>query len=451
MRICQIVTRADEIGGAQIHVRDLSEALLAMGHEVVVLAGDSRTNPGDSRTNQGRCGKWGPTTLSTAEVPQGLNTLRAGREQSVPCLQNLDSRTDQRHHGSFSAELAARGIPYRNIPHLAVPLSPAKDFLAFCEITRELRRIQPDLVATHTAKAGLLGRMAAAAVRCPSVFTPHGWSIGDRISRRKGLIFRRIETLASILSARIVNVCDYEVELALRSRIAPASKLAMVHNGLPDIGDNGQADPAADPPRLVMVARMAEPKDHATLLAALGRLKHLRWNLELVGAGPLEARLKNQAVEFGIADRVDFLGHLDDPSARLRSAQIFVLASRSEAFPYSILEAMRAGLPVIASDVGGISEAVEDGNTGLLAPPRDADALASVLSRALSAPALRKMLGANGRRRFLEFFTFDRMFAKTTAIYQQALGARAHAAPAAARGQKLADANQETASVVSAK
>jgi glycosyltransferase involved in cell wall biosynthesis len=301
-------------------------------------------------------------------------------------------------------------------------LSPAKDFLALCEIARELRRIQPDIVATHTAKAGLLGRLAATALDYPAVFTPHGWSIGGRISKRKGMLFRQIERVASIFASHIVNVCDYEVQLALKSRVSPASKLAMIHNGLGDIDDTFRADTEADPPRLVMVARMAEPKDHATLLLALSRLKHLAWKLELVGGGPLEGLLKQQAENLGIADRVEFLGHVADPAARLGSAQIFVLTSRSEAFPYSILEAMRAGLPVIASRVGGIPEAVEHGHTGLLVSARDVDALERVLAQLISTPALRKRLGDNGRRRFLESFTFDRMFAKTMAIYQQALG-----------------------------
>jgi glycosyltransferase involved in cell wall biosynthesis len=374
MRIAQIVTRADETGGAQVHVRDLSEALLASGHEVVVLAGGQ---------------------------------------------------------GSFSAELTARGIPHRHIPHLAVPLAPGKDFLALCEIVRELRRVQPDIVAAHSAKAGLLGRIAAAALGYPAVFTPHGWSIGDRISRSKGIFFRYIERAASAFSSRIVNVCNYEVDLAVSTGVAKAPKLVMVHNGLPDVDDDLRANPSTDPPRLVMVARMAEPKDHATLLSALSRLQYLPWTLELVGGGPLEATLKQQAVELGISDRVDFLGHIADPSARLRSAQIFVLASRSEAFPYSILEAMRAGLPVIASRVGGIPEAVEHGGNGLLTPPRDVDALERVLSQVLSAPTLRKKLGDNGRRRFLASFTFDQMFAKTMLIYQQALSAHPYPVPGA--------------------
>ena len=155
-------------------------------------------------------------------------------------------------------------------------------------------------------------------------------------------------------------------------------------------------------------------------MRALARIKHLPWTLDLAGDGPLEARLRSQAAELGIAGRVQFLGFCSDPAALLREAQIFALISRSEAFPYGILEAMRAGLPVLASAVGGVSEAVAESSTGLLAAPGDEVQLAAHLERLVSEPALRKQLGDNGRRRFLEQFTFDRMLAGTLEVYREA-------------------------------
>ena len=366
MKIAYVITRADDIGGAQVHVRDLTEALLAQGHEVTILAGGS---------------------------------------------------------GVFSDELAALGIRHRSIRHLGRAIAPVDDLLALWEIIRALREIQPELVSAHTSKAGLLGRIAGAVLGYPVIFTPHGWAITNRISTRQGWFFRRMESLASLISARIINVCEFEAELAREYRVAPGAKLAVVHNGIADIGEELRADATLQPPRLVMTARMSDQKDHATLLAALSRLKHLDWNLDLIGNGPLENKLKRQAAGLGIANRIRFLGFCGDAAARLREAQIFVLATRYEAFPYSILEAMRAGLPVVATDVGGNREAVIMGQTGLLVPPGDVAALASHLASLIVNPELRKRLGDHGRDRYLAHFTFDQMLAKTLRVYQEVVPA----------------------------
>jgi glycosyltransferase involved in cell wall biosynthesis len=366
MKIAYVITRADDVGGAQVHVRDLAAACLEYGHEVTVLAGGS---------------------------------------------------------GEFFDQLAARGIPHRSIRRLAGPIAPIKDVPALAEIVRALRELQPDVVAAHTAKAGLLARVACAVLGFPAVFTPHGWAITNRISRCQGRLFRLVETLASVVTPRIINVCEFEARLAMSLRVAPRAKLEVVHNGIPDIGADLRADATRQPPRLVMIARMAPPKDHAMLLGALSRLKHLQWSLELCGDGPLEGQIKDQAAQLGIENRIRFLGFRGDTTACLSQAQIFVLASRFEAFPYTILEAMRAGLPVVASHVGGIPEAVVPGRTGLLAPAGDVDALAGHLGNLIVDADLRKKLGDGGRQRYLAHFTFENMLEKTLQIYEEVVSA----------------------------
>ena len=119
---------------------------------------------------------------------------------------------------------------------------------------------------------------------------------------------------------------------------------------------------------LTMVARFEPQKDHPSLLKALARLRNHAWRLELIGEGPLLERTRDLARSLGIADRVEFLGQRSDVAERLATSQVYVLSSNWEGFPRSILEAMRAGLPVVASDVAGVSEAVVDGVTGYVVP-----------------------------------------------------------------------------------
>jgi glycosyltransferase involved in cell wall biosynthesis len=196
-----------------------------------------------------------------------------------------------------------------------------------------------------------------------------------------------------------------------------------VHNGMPDTPSLPLAGPNGKTVRMTMVARFQEQKDHALLLGALSGLTDLPWELDFIGDGPLQPAVEAQARRLGIDGRVNFLGLRRDVAERLAHSQLFVLATRWEGFPYTILEAMRAGLPVVASDVGGVQEAVAHGETGYLVPRGDEPALRQRLSEVLTSPELRRRLGAAGRQRFEGTFTFDRMIDKTAAVYHEAAGA----------------------------
>jgi len=376
MHVVFIVTRGDAVGGATVHVRDVACGLEQHGARATVLLGGT---------------------------------------------------------GEALDELARAGLTCRSLSCLGRSIHPLKDPLALAQLVGALIDLKPDLVCTHTAKAGLLGRAACALLGIPAVYTPHGWTIEDRISRLAGRIFQFAERAGALWSSRIVNVCEAERELARRYRIAPDEKLTVIHNGVHDVAPTLHASPASNPPRLAMVARFEEPKDHATLLRALARLKHLAWRLDLIGSGPRRDDVRRLALVLGIGERVDFVSGVP-VAERLARAQVFVLASRSEGFPLSILEAMRAGLPVVASQVGGIAEAVADGESGILVPPGDPDALGAALRLVLTNCDLRARLGSRGRRRYERHFTFDAMFARTCDLYHGIVAASARKAVATQEG-----------------
>jgi glycosyltransferase involved in cell wall biosynthesis len=159
-----------------------------------------------------------------------------------------------------------------------------------------------------------------------------------------------------------------------------------------------------------------------TLLRALGTLRDLQWSLELAGGGSLEGSIRRLGTELGIADRICYLGSIRNVAEQLCESSIFVLSSHSEAFPLSIIEAMRAGLPVVATDVGGVSEAVLHDKTGFLVPRNDHELLSSYLRRLISDPALRHRLGSAGRLRYESYFTFEQMLAKYIRVYDEIVG-----------------------------
>lgn len=366
MHIAFLITRADAVGGATIHVRDLALALARHGCRTTVLVGGE---------------------------------------------------------GAVTEEFRRRGIAYESLRWLGRSIHPVRDGLAAAEVARVLRRLKPDLVSLHTSKAGLVGRVAAALAGVPAIYTPHGWTVGDRISPSAGKVFTLAERLAAPLARRIINVCEEERALALRKHIAPARQLAVVHNGMPDVEARLRAVPEREPARLVCVARFEAPKDHATLIEALARIANLSWEAEFIGEGPLEEAARQLVEARGLANRIRFAGASARVAERLAAGQLFVLPTLSEGFPRSILEAMRAGLPAVASDVGGVREAIVDGITGSVVPRADAAALATALAPYVADPAVRAQRGAAGRSRYESLFTFDRMLARTLRVYEEILPA----------------------------
>jgi glycosyltransferase involved in cell wall biosynthesis len=365
-RIAYIITKAAPIGGAQIHVRDLAAAVTAQGH----------------------C----PTVITSGS-------------------------------GTFIDDLRTLGVPVILLPHLTTPIRPWDDLRALREVHRALDSLAPDLIAAHSSKAGILARIAARRLRVPVVFTVHGWAFTPGVPPVEARLYRLVERLVGPLASRIITVSEYDRRLGMEARIAPANRLVTVHNGMADVPAMLRADPARSPARMVMVARFGPQKDHPTLLRALAGLQHHAWELDLIGEGPHFGQMEALARELGLGERVHFLGQRNDVDRRLAAAQISLLVTNWEGFPLSVLEAMRAGLPVLASDVGGIAESVRDGETGFLVRRGDVTQLRERIECLLSDPELRARLGANGRERFVRDFTLDVSVARTLAVYRDAIAA----------------------------
>jgi glycosyltransferase involved in cell wall biosynthesis len=362
MRIAYVSTRSDTIGGSNVHIRDLAVAMRDRGHDVCVLGGGN---------------------------------------------------------GPFAEDVRGRGIPYVPLRHLIRAVRPRRDVLAVAELRAALRAFDPQLVSLHTAKAGVVGRLATLGWRVPIVYTPHGWTFTPGVPPCAARLYAALERWVAPRAGRIVNVCAFEQEIALAHRVGRPAQHVVVHNGMPDVAASLRGDPSRSPPVLVMVARFDEPKDHAVLLDALSQCRDLPWTVQFVGDGPWQGDVERRVAELGLVDRVAFLGARRDVAEILARCQAFVLTTRWEGFPRSILEAMRAGLPVVASGVGGVHEAVADGVNGFVVPPASAAPLAERLRLVLGDPDLRVRLGAAGRNRFAERFTFETMLAATLAVYAE--------------------------------
>lgn len=318
----------------------------------------------------------------------------------------------------FLAEaLRAEQIPVHVVPELEREVAPGRDLRALRSLRQRIRMSRPDVVHTHSTKAGLLGRLAAWLEGVPSVHTAHSWAFSDGIRRRRKAVAVPLEAAVARLTDGFIVVSEADKEVGLRYGVARPHQVHVVHNGVPDIGPRASPD-AGDVPILTMVARMAAPKDHLLLLRSLSAVD-VPFRVQFVGDGPLRAELEAATAELGLADRVEFLGVRADVPALLADSHVFALVSYQEGFPLSILEAMRAGLPVVASDVGGVSEAVHDGVTGSLVARDDQNGLARALGELLADADLRARQGRAGRALYEERFTVAQMVEKTADVYRR--------------------------------
>lgn len=307
------------------------------------------------------------------------------------------------------------GIPFRTIRGLMRQIHPINDLLALVRLVSLIRREKPALVHAHTSKAGLLARIAAWSTGTPSVFTVHTWSFDDGVRRLLRWIAVPLEKFAAQFGGPIITVSDANTRKGLRWSIASEDRIVRIWLGIPDSTLLTQSEKRSHV-TMIMVARFVEQKDHELLLRALTGVKG-NWVLQLVGNGLMLEKTKALARELNLEKRIRFLGERSDVPDLLSQADIYVLASKWEGLPVSILEAMRASLPVIATDVGGISEMVKDEVTGLLARAGDPDHLRNRLQILIDSPELRTTLGKAARRSFEENFQIEASVRKTIAVY----------------------------------
>jgi glycosyltransferase involved in cell wall biosynthesis len=319
-------------------------------------------------------------------------------------------------------EAGQLGIRCHSMPNMRNPMNPVRDTRALLDIIGLLRRTRPDLVHTHTSKAGVLGRIAAWTQGIPALFTAHTWCFAEGTSWTWKLLGVPLERLAGSLGGLIINVSEANRNLALQYKIAPSDRLVTIHNGIPDIATGAAGEPwtprarANEAPVIVMVARFATQKNQTMLLEAAAQIRH-PFHLLFVGAGPTLQAVTARARELGLEQRCTFAGNRGDVPDLLRQSDIFALPTNWEGFPLSTLEAMRAGLPVVASDVGGVREAVIHGENGFLTGQSDVSAFREALESLLADPALRARMARSGRLLFEQRFTAEQMLEKTFGLY----------------------------------
>ena len=333
-------------------------------------------------------------------------------------------------------ELTDPDVPVHRVP-LVRPVSPGTDARALKAVRQLIQDSRPQVLHTHMAKAGTVGRLAVLGSRSASrprlVHTFHGHVLQGYFAGPQQRAFveleRRLARRTEVLVAVSPEIRDELLDLGIgkpgQYRVIP---LGIDLTPLLAVGRDAER-PARlrsalglgrDVPLVGVLGRLVPVKDHATLFEALAATPDV--HLAVLGDGELRPSLEALARQLGIADRTHFTGWWDDVADALADLDVVALSSRNEGTPVALIEALAAGTPVVSTDVGGVRHVVQHSETGWLCRPGDPAALAALLHQALANRDVAVGMAEEGRRRVAERFGSARMIADHVALYQELLG-----------------------------
>ena len=384
MKVLRVIARLN-VGGPALHVSYLTAGLAERGYDTTLVAG----------------------------------TIARGEESMA-----------------FVAD--AHNVHVETLSELHREISPIRDLRAIVRLAQLIRREQPTILHTHTAKAGAVGRIAALLARGDRppivVHTFHGHVLRGYFGRVMTFGFRRLERWLARMTTSLVAVSPEVRDDLVSLGVAPAEKFSVVRLGIDLERRVDNDDTQRRETRRVMglrqeafvvgwVGRMTAVKDTDTVVLALKKLleRDVDAYAVLVGDGPDREHLERYAHELGVIKRCLFLGYQEDVARFYDAIDVLVLPSINEGTPVSVIEALAAGRPAVATRVGGVPDVVRDGVDGFLVDPGDSDALASRLAELAADPERRASMGAAGRARVVERYAVDRLVDDVDTLYRELL------------------------------
>lgn len=369
MKILYTITKST-IGGAQTHISQLTSSLVDENHEVAVVS---------------QPGGW-----LEEDIKQ-----KGGKFYPNNCLKN-----------SYNPITLLQGI----------------------NTTREaITDFQPDLISTHSSFAGFVGRLAARKFNMPTIFTAHGWGFSQGTPFMRKNIVKLAEKLAANFTDKIICVSDYDKQLAVKNNITTTDKLTTIHNGteLPEINFNQFPIKQTDKINIVFVGRLSKQKAPLLLVKSLSNLPEKlqqKIKLTIIGDGPKQTKINQFLSDKKLKDQVELTGDIprEQVFEHLKQSHIFTLITNWEGFPRSILEAMSCGLPVVATDVAGIPEAVTE-DCGILVEKENQQEITNAFQQLLSNPDLIEQKGKKARARVEQKFSIENTVEQTNQVYNQLL------------------------------
>jgi glycosyltransferase involved in cell wall biosynthesis len=333
--------------------------------------------------------------------------------------------------GPFNFIRTLASLKLANVETAEWSLGSPWDVFAARQLLRMLMFYKPALLHIHDPRSGTVGRVVAKVLNIPVVYTvhlpPYYYATG-----LKQKLYQLIERLLNKgFTDRIIYVSHFAYDEAIRNRIAPQKRTLVIENGI-----NLRA--YAKPLKCITIRKALNVPVEATVFCFVGRFTEQKgidvflraikmlpsqssaFRVWLVGDGPLRSELEQYVAKENLGSIVQFLGYRSDVPEILQASDVFVLPSRYEAMPISLLEAMAAGLPCVVTSVGDNAKIVEDGTTGIVVPPENPEALATALRKMLADSEMRQAMGEAARKKAQEY-SVERMAARIAEVYEELL------------------------------
>jgi glycosyltransferase involved in cell wall biosynthesis len=336
--------------------------------------------------------------------------------------------------GFFDGEVRADGrIRTIFLDSLVREIAPLRDLLAFLELWKIFQSERPSVVHTHSSKAGILARLAAALAGVPViVHTYHGFGFRDRQNTLVKSAYVLLERLCARVTSRLVYVSRSNAQYAERHGLGPSKDATVIRSGV-RLSDFPAAVDAAKlkmssgigmhKPVVVSIGNLKPQKNAGDFVAAAAKVsaRYPEARFVYIGDGPQRRALEAKAFSLGLEGKLTFLGWRRDGAQWLAASDVFALTSLWEGLPRALVEALRTGLPAVCYATDGVVDVLRDGENGFLVPPGDVDALAERLARLLEDDGLRRRLGAAAAASIGPEFDIDAMVRAQETLYDSLL------------------------------
>ncbi|KAF1303526.1 glycosyltransferase family 4 protein [Enterococcus sp. JM9B] len=330
--------------------------------------------------------------------------------------------------GDLTKKIHENKIPCRIIlmSSLVREISISKDLRSIRKFRKLVKKENPAIVHLHSSKAGAVGRVACINLNVKVIFTAHGWSFTDGVSKKKARVFVGIERFLSGFTDKVICVSKFDYDIANRKNIFKNTTGIAIYNGVPDEYPNLSLERDRNEPiNFVMIARFSDVQKRQDLLIDAAKLLSEKgitnYRITFIGDGERLLEAKNKVHAYQLEDKIDFLGFKETPMDYLDHNSVLTLISDYEGLPISIIEGMCMGRPILATDVGGVNELITHGENGYLTSvkPEDIKLFMHKISQLTTDEF--QQLSVNSRKLYEKSFTIDDFISSTFRCYTDVL------------------------------
>lgn len=318
--------------------------------------------------------------------------------------------------GILANNLRKNGVKVIILKHLKRNFS-LLDIIVIYKIIGVIKKEKVNFVVSHSSKVGVLARFACFLTNTKNAFTVHGWSFSNDKSFLSSKLYLLIEKFMRIFSDHYILVSKYDQRIGIKNKIISTNNSTLIYNGSQDLYIGKSTREKSQKIIINFVARFSYQKDHDTLFKALSLLDQDQLNnlsINLIGDGDLYDAFVQKSIDMNLKNSLNFIGETENVGKYLNNSDLFMLISNYEGLPVSIIEALSVGLPIIASDVGGVNELVKDKINGFLVPKNDEVKLSEILKNIIRNKSINlKKMGEESRLLYNHKFKNEIMTNKT--------------------------------------